>query len=436
MLLFLLVQSALASRSGHPPVGVSNPWTEYLKFLPETVLVPTLWTEDERLLLRGTSLEAAVDAKVSALDAEFGLIRDKSSDVACWNDLLWQSAAGSLSFTHWIRLDALYRSRCLELPRSGESMVPCVDMVNHSATPSAYYEENAKDEVVLLPRPGRDISKGDEITISYGDAKSAAEMLFSYGFIDPQSTADSLVLPLTPFPDDPLAKAKLVAFGQAPKIHVARERGGDNDGGTIRWGSDFAYLMCVNEEDGLEFRILQDTDGGRQLRVFWQDEDVTNRTMDFAALIQTHPLVAILRLRVATVVQERLQAQLDRLREPPTSSPLQRRDCLEAATLLREIETNLLEHAIEALEEEVSAVSRWLVSALLVGWMRLLPSHSSHDLHGRRIGLNVRMADRVSFMQRSSLLDDKNVVAYLGRMEPAASDLAVEEAANEADDFS
>lgn len=39
-------------------------------------------------------------------------------------------------------------------------------------------------------------------------------------------------------------------------------------------------------------------------------------------------------------------------------------------------------------------------------------------------------------MQRSSLLGDKNVVAYLGLMEPAESDLVGEEASNEADDFS
>jgi hypothetical protein len=349
-LLFLLVQTALASQPGHPPVGVSNPWKEYLQFLPETVLVPTLWTEDERLLLQGTSLEAAVNAKISALDAEFGLVVDKSSDIACWNDLLWQHV--SVSFTDWIRLDALYRSRCLELPKSGESMVPCIDMINHSAAPLAYYEESLKDEVILLPRPGVSISKGNEITISYGDSKSAAEMLFSYGFIDPQSKADSLVLPLTPFPDDPLAKAKLVAFGQGPKIHVARD--GE---GAIRWGSDFAYLMCVNEEDGLEFRILQDRDGGQQLRVFWQEEDVTDRTSGFEELIRTHPLSAVFKLRVVTVVQETLQTQLERLQSttpPDTASSLQREDCFKMALLLRHIEANILEDAIKALEEEVS----------------------------------------------------------------------------------
>jgi hypothetical protein len=391
--------------------------------------VPTLWTEDERFLLQGTSLEAAVNAKISALDAEFGLIVEKSSDIACWNDLLWQH--GSVSFTDWIRLDALYRSRCLELPRSGESMVPCIDMINHSAAPSAYYDENLKDEVVLLPRPGVNLSKDDEVTISYGDSKSAAEMLFSYGFIDPESKADSLVLPLTPFPDDPLAKAKLVAFGQGPKIHVARD--GD---GAIRWGSDFAYLMCVNEEDGLEFRILQDRDGGQQLRVFWQEEDVTDRTSGFEELIRTHPFSAVFRLRVVTVVQETLQTQLERLRSstpPDTPSSLQREDCFKMALLLRQIETNILEDAIKTLEEEVSTVLRapmfWLRGAL----NRTL-GKTSRSACGTR---QIRFRELTyGVLQRSSLLTDKNVVAYLGLTEPAGSDLAGEEASNEPDDFS
>ncbi|KAH6845160.1 hypothetical protein B0I37DRAFT_379346 [Chaetomium sp. MPI-CAGE-AT-0009] len=398
VLLFLLVQTVLASRPSHADVGLSNPWTEYLKFLPETVLVPTLWTEDERLLLRGTSLEAAVDAKMSALDAEFDLVIKKSSDIIAWNDLLWIEGA-SVSFTDWIRLDALYRSRCLELPRSGESMVPCIDMINHSATPSAYYDENSKDEVVLAPRPGVSISKGDEITISYGDSKSAAEMLFSYGFIDPASSADSLVLPLSPFPDDPLAKAKLVAFGEAPKIHVARRTGEEGEGGTnnengpVGWTSPFAYLMCVNEEDGLEFRVLQQTDGAQQLRVFWQDEDVTDRTGDFETLVRTHPLAAVLKLRVVTVVQGVLQTQLERLGTVPDAGDApqgqQREDCVKAAVRLREIETNILEGAVEALEDE-----------------------------------------------KTALLADENVVAYLGLTEAAESGLAGDEASNEPDDFS
>jgi hypothetical protein len=227
-------------------------------------------------------------------------------------------------------------------------------MINHSSTPSAYYEESSRDEVLLLLRPGVSISQGDEITISYGDDKSAAEMLFSYGFIDPQLTTDKLVLPLSPFPDDPLAKAKLVAFGQAPQILVSR-----GDDGSIRWRSEFAYLMCVNEEDGIEFRVLQDNDGGRQLRVFWQGEDVTDRTTGFETLVRSHPLAAVLQLRAVTVVQEQLQAQLERLQSstfPERADPMQREDCSKAASLLRQIEAKILESALEVLEEEVSAI--------------------------------------------------------------------------------
>ncbi|KAK3327526.1 hypothetical protein B0T19DRAFT_165293 [Cercophora scortea] len=356
ILLFLLVQMVLASRAHQSSVvGVSNPWTEYIKFLPQEVLVPTLWTEDERLLLKGTSLESAVNAKITALTAEFDKIQETSSDIPCWNDLLWQSRAVSLR--DWILLDALYRSRCLELPTSGESMVPCIDMVNHSTSPNAFYDENGKDETVLLLRPGITMSAGDEVTISYGEAKSAAEMLFSYGFIDPDATAESLVLTLAPFPDDPLARAKLVAFGEPPKIHVARNNG------SIQWESSFAYLMCVNEEDGLDFRVLQDTEGNRQLRVFWQDEDVTDQAADFESLIQSHELFALLRLRVVTVVQERLQDQLDRLKSSPAPRSLPasdisttRDECARAASLLRQIETSILEASTEALEKEVSGI--------------------------------------------------------------------------------
>ncbi|CAP72784.1 uncharacterized protein PODANS_2_2130 [Podospora anserina S mat+] len=349
-----------------------------------TVLLPTVWTEDERPLLKGTSLEVAVGAKLRALDNEFEMIREASSDIPYWNGLLWHS--GAVSLKDWVHLDALYRSRCLELPKSGESMVPCIDMINHSSDPSAYYDQNSDYEAVLLLRPGASMSKGQEVTISYGDTKSAAEMLFSYGFIDPESTSESLVLPLAPFPDDPLAKAKLVAFGKAPKVHVARESG------SIRWDSNFAYLKCVNEEDGLDFRILQDNEGNQQLRVFWQDEDVTDQISEFQKLVaQTHPLPEVLRLRVAVSVQENLEIHLEQLKSelPRHDSSTVREECLKHGLLLRQIETSLLEDAIQALEQE-----------------------------------------------KNSLLEAENVVAYLGSMETSNSDLVGEEASNEADDFS
>lgn len=143
----------------------------------------------------------------------------------------------------WILLDALYRSRSLGLPKSGESMVPCLDLVNHSSKATAYFDENAKGGVSLHLNGGCMVPAGSEITIDYGRDKSPAEMLFSYGFIDEDSNARRLVLPLLPLQDDPLAVAKLRVFGTQPKLEISE----DEDGNPC-WAAPFAYLMCLNEE--------------------------------------------------------------------------------------------------------------------------------------------------------------------------------------------
>jgi hypothetical protein len=57
ILLFLLVQLFHSTSPRKNSVCVSNGWTEYVKFLPSSVPVPTLWTEEERALLRGTTLD-------------------------------------------------------------------------------------------------------------------------------------------------------------------------------------------------------------------------------------------------------------------------------------------------------------------------------------------------------------------------------------------
>lgn len=345
MLLFLLAQLA-----GSGEEVVSSCWNDYREFLPHEPFLPTQWSENERALLAGTSLETAVHAKLLALTGEFESVREKSSDIPFWNDLLWIKKGVKLQ--DWIMLDAWYRSRCLELPKSGHSMVPFLDMVNHSSSPTAYYDENSKEEVVFSLRPGARLSKGDEITISYGN-KSAAEMLFSYGFLDATVESGSLVLPLQPFPDDPLRIAKLYAFGEQPRIHVSVD-----EQGIPKWESPFAYLMCLNEEDGLEFRLLQDVEGNREMKVFWQEEDVSDKAKDFEALIQNHEISEVLKLRVVTVVQGCLQEQLEKLEPSEEVAALQNdpeiaEDCKRTATALRRVEVAVLETVVEELEKEV-----------------------------------------------------------------------------------
>ncbi|KAK7744628.1 hypothetical protein SLS53_003514 [Cytospora paraplurivora] len=325
------------------------------KSAPRYPLVPVS-SERERILLQGTSLETALNAKMLALVHEFDELREKSSDIAFWNVAFWDS--GLVHLTDWYLVDAWYRSRVLELPRSGPSLVPCIDMANHSKDANAYYEENSRDEVLLLLRPGSDVKEGDEVTISYGSGKSAAEMLFSYGFIDSSSTTRSIRLPLSPMPDDPLGKAKAHIFKGPQTVEVCEVAG------KTAWTSAFAYLMVLNEEDGLGFKVLQDNDGGRELRIFWLDEDVTDQSGTFETLISNHRLCDVFRLRVNMVIYQRLQEQLDTLSLPiPEESDGEfdfgdvEHSNAANARALRRIETDILEKTVGILEQKASSAS-------------------------------------------------------------------------------
>ncbi|KAI8633967.1 hypothetical protein F5Y19DRAFT_462178 [Xylariaceae sp. FL1651] len=348
ILLFLLAQLVLSSPDYTDKQGVTTPWTQYFNLLPAQVPVPTLWSKSELILLRGTSLEAAVSAKLSALAREFDRVRETTADLPLWNELLNNDEV--ITLRDWILLDALYRSRSLGLPKSGESMVPCLDLVNHSSPATAYFEENSRDEVVLLLRHGLKVPKQGEITIDYGHDKSAAEMLFTYGFIDPSSTAKSIVLPLESLNDDPLAKAKLRAFGAPPTLKIV-----DNaDTGIPRWEAPFVYLMCLNEEDGLNFKILQETDGSQHLRMFWQDIDVTSEAENLEELVKRHELSQVFHLRTVTVVLEMIQRRLEALNTPKEDmmSEYVRPEVLQVASHLRAVEQKLLDRILKVLEDE------------------------------------------------------------------------------------
>lgn len=119
--------------------------------------------------------------------------------------------------------------------------------------------------------------------------------------------------------------------------------------------------MCLNEEDGLEFKVLQETDGSRSaLRVFWLGYDVTEMTSDFEYLTKDHPLRDIFQLRVVALLQDRLRQQIERLYESEQAIALlaettvldadRQRDALR----LRERETSLLENVFTEVEEHVS----------------------------------------------------------------------------------
>ena len=227
-------------------VGVSSPFSEYVKFLPLRVTLPTFWNETERAAIVGTSLEAALIAKLNSLDREFSLLREKTWSIDWCQKYWWDPDNGTLKFNDWKYIDAVYRSRALDLPGTGHAMVPCVDMANHASgdNTSALYETDSDGNAILVPREGKSFAPHDEITITYGDEKGACEMLFSYGFIEPtMESARELFLDLDIPDDDPLKLAKIAVAQSAPGFRLFL-RGDSTD-----WESPFVWLCCVNEEE-------------------------------------------------------------------------------------------------------------------------------------------------------------------------------------------
>ncbi|TLS27175.1 hypothetical protein PpBr36_04591 [Pyricularia pennisetigena] len=365
--------------------GVSNPWTQYIEYLPRTVPLPTLWSEDEKQLLRGTSLEAAVQSKLRALENEFDDLLEKAAEIPSWNEVLCEKQVVTVS--DYARLDAWYRSRCMELPGSGPTMVPCIDMVNHAATPNASYVKSS-DGVKLCLCSGVSVKKGQEITISYGEKKPVAEMVFSYGFVDSEVAGDeNILVPVGPPGDDPLAMAKARIYGEAPTVRISRSQ----DGG-VQWDCPFAYLLSLNEEDGLGIRLLQLNDGGREIRLFWEEQDVTGSVKSLRDITKEHPHHKIFQLRAAVIVQETVQAQLERLSARTAGHDITteiRFGCRFAAIKLREAEERLLQDADDVLETE-----------------------------------------------KMQLLENETILAYLGRTEVAQNELVGSSPANEETDFS
>ncbi|ESZ96834.1 hypothetical protein SBOR_2782 [Sclerotinia borealis F-4128] len=333
-------------------VGVSNPWSEYVRFLPETLTIPTMWNDAERMLLIGTSLEISVDGKMGLLSQEFEDLREKTIGIPWCNSCWWQDGSlEPLLMSDWIRLDAWYRSRSLELPSFGEVMVPCLDMANHSFESNAYWDETSNGNVSLLLRPDMQLDEKNQITINYGDTKSHAETLYSYGFQDKGNKCTALVLNVSPQVIDPLHNAKVAATHERPVVRICRDEDGE-----ISWESPYLYFFSLNEEDGLEFKTLQEVDGSHgSLCVFWQEADVTESVDTFETLISGHELADVFKVRVLSLLHDRIQQQVARLyASTQMAHTLVDQGMVSVgaqieADGLREIETDVLEVALETI---------------------------------------------------------------------------------------
>ncbi|KAF8429244.1 hypothetical protein EV426DRAFT_557602 [Tirmania nivea] len=324
-LMIMLYLAVIMVRGSTVGVSSGGIWSEYIKFLPD-VSVPTTWTEEECALLRGTSLDLAVISKKAVLAHEFHSFQSLTSSIPWCKQYFWNPSSPSslLTLRNWAQIDAWFRSRVLELPGIGYSLIPYLDMVNHSDdAANAYYSLNEDGDIDLLPIGAEDglltTKEITEVRINYGPHKSSAELLFTYGFLNthpPSCQWLSLSLPLSPF--DPLVPAKEHILHSPPTVKLI-----DLPSPSIAWLSSEIWLLSTNADDGLEFKVLQQTDGSQELVLYWRDdtemdggEGVLIDDMDtLRRCLEKSNLWEVFHLRAIVTLQQVVADKLQQLRE-------------------------------------------------------------------------------------------------------------------------
>ncbi|KAF2670344.1 SET domain-containing protein [Microthyrium microscopicum] len=379
IMIFLLYQITIVNPNIKTKIGLQTPFIEYIKFMPLPQLT-TLLSEDELLLFEGTTIVPATRVKLNKLLAEYTTLRQATKSISWLAPTWWgfesppvpielsvamsgleidveEEFANSdplITLEDWILLDAMYRSRALEWPGEGEAMVPAIDMANHTVPANAEFQVMPGGDGALLAKDDTPIKSGDEILISYGDHKSTLEILFSYGFLpDYEPTAKSILLSLPPPGEDPLGPPKAFIAQKenfAPGIRIHEEQG------EIKWDSEVLWLMILNEEDGLDFKVAYGPDRERELDMTWKDEVVRLGVMK--DLLMQDSMAELFELRATVLVLGQIERQLERL---TGGSGVDSNDGVEVskdlcvvAEKLREMETRLLVEARDQLDTQKS----------------------------------------------------------------------------------
>jgi hypothetical protein len=185
----------------------------------------------------------------------------------------------------------------------------------------------------------------------YGDDKGACEMIFSYGFIEDSVTNARDILLELDIPDsDPLKRAKKAASTSAPGVRLI-----DSNKNGLHWKSDFIWLICINEEDGLQFEIAQTVDGGRELVVDFQGKPLEDTSL-LEEMLKASPIWEVYQLRAVSILQDRVGAQLSILMESEPENKGEDESSFASKLILklRALEADMLERFYDFLEDEVS----------------------------------------------------------------------------------
>ena len=125
----------------------------------------------------------------------------------------------------------------------------------------------------------------------------------------------------------------------------------------LDWESDYIWLVVINEEDGLDFKIRQTVDGKREIQAFWKERELDD-TSKLHNYLKEDPAWDIYQLRAVVLLQQRVEAQLEAIQN---MHDLQKSSTIRdtpwrLAERLRKLESAMLGRALLTLQTQVRFV--------------------------------------------------------------------------------
>ncbi|CAI7754507.1 unnamed protein product [Closterium sp. NIES-53] len=195
--------------------GDASLWAPYIRTFPEATSSPLLWPADDRQrLLAGTTIADEIDGRVAEMEAVYSVLKATHFD-ADPSSFPTSPASAPFSPESFKKAFAVVLSRAVYLPSVDLfALIPLADLVNHSPAPSnpaipppSSFDFDPASQCVVL-RSHIDLSSGDPLLASYGQDRTPADLLLTYGFVPRPSPSDFLLLPVSLVPGDPLLEFK------------------------------------------------------------------------------------------------------------------------------------------------------------------------------------------------------------------------------------
>ncbi|KAG3189660.1 hypothetical protein C6341_g2140 [Phytophthora cactorum] len=157
--------------------GDKSDFHGYIQQLQTTISLPFSWAEKHRELLKYTTAFPILDDKLV-----LKLYEDYAVPLAKEFPTIWSTEVSTLKKFQWAY--SMVSSRAFKVANAQEpTMLPVIDMANHSAeNPAAYIVKTDSGSFQLIAL--RKVEKDEPVTISYGDL-SNAQLLCRYGFVLP-----------------------------------------------------------------------------------------------------------------------------------------------------------------------------------------------------------------------------------------------------------